>query len=119
MVVKPVFIATVISNEERGEISELETTSKEEIASPDKNRYRNDELVVCKVFINQTQNFNNVLETAWNFYIGGYQPAQKWLKDRKGRTLEFYDILHYQRIIVALKRTSEVMVEIDQVMGEF
>ncbi|WP_183576547.1 type ISP restriction/modification enzyme [Mucilaginibacter sp. X5P1] len=24
-------------------------------------------------------------EIAWLFYIGGYQPAQKWLKDRKGR----------------------------------
>ena len=56
------------------------------------------------------------LSDAWNFYIVGYQPAQKWLKDRKGRTLAFDDILHYQKIIVALKVTSELMVEIDKVM---
>lgn len=62
------------------------------------------------------QYFDNVPEVAWNFYIGGYQPAQKWLKDRKGRVLEFDDILHYQKIIVALQRTSEIMVEIDKVM---
>ena len=44
------------------------------------------------VYINDTQYFANVPEVAWNFYIGGYQPAQKWLKDRKDRTLEFEDI---------------------------
>ena len=38
-----------------------------------------------RVYINATQYFENVPETAWYFYIGGYQPAQKWLKDRKGR----------------------------------
>ncbi len=38
-----------------------------------------------KVYINNEQYFGNVLEISWNFYIGGYQPAQKWLKDRKGR----------------------------------
>ncbi|MFP5080494.1 type ISP restriction/modification enzyme [Pedobacter sp. JCM 36344] len=70
-----------------------------------------------KVFINETQYFDNVPEVAWNFYIGGYQPAQKWLKDRKGRVLEFDDILHYQKIIVALNRTNELMIEIDKVIG--
>ena len=40
-----------------------------------------------KVQINQTQYFIDVPEVAWNFHIGGYQPAQKWLKDRKNRTL--------------------------------
>lgn len=38
-----------------------------------------------KVFINKDQYFDVVPEVAWSFYIGGYQPAQKWLKDRKGR----------------------------------
>lgn len=69
-----------------------------------------------KVYINDIQYFANVPEVAWNFYIGGYQPAQKWLKDRKGRTLGFDDILHYQKIIVALSRTAEIMIEIDKVM---
>jgi len=66
-----------------------------------------------KVFINDTQYFDNVPEIAWNFFIGGYQPAQKWLKDRKGRKLEFDDILHYQKIIVALTETDRIMKEID------
>lgn len=66
-----------------------------------------------KVLINETQYFDSVPEIAWNFYIGGYQPAQKWLKDRKGRTLEFDDILHYQKIIVALNETDRLMKDID------
>jgi len=52
---------------------------------------------------------------AWNFYIGGYQPAQKWLKDRVGRVLDFDDILHYQKIIVALSETDWIMQEIDKI----
>ncbi|MDR0207515.1 MAG: hypothetical protein LBI45_09710 [Bacteroidales bacterium] len=66
-----------------------------------------------KVYINDTQYFDHVPSKAWSFYIGGYQPAQKWLKDRKGRTLEYEDILHYQRIIRVLKETGEIMREID------
>ena len=66
-----------------------------------------------KVYINETQYFDNVPEVAWNFYIGGYQPAQKWLKDRRERKLEFDDILHYQKIIVALSETDRLMREID------
>jgi len=54
-----------------------------------------------KVWINSTQYFDEVPQIAWDFYIGGYQPAQKWLKDRKGRKLNFEDIQHYQKIIVA------------------
>lgn len=68
-----------------------------------------------KVYINETQYFDNVPEVAWNFFIGGYQPAQKWLKDRKERKLEFDDILHYQKIIVALTETDRLMKEIDKI----
>ena len=68
-----------------------------------------------KVYINETQYFENVTEVAWNFYIGGYQPAQKWLKDRKDRKLEFDDIAHYQKIIVALSETDRIMKEIDKI----
>ena len=67
------------------------------------------------VYINDTQYFANVPEVAWNFYIGGYQPAQKWLKDRKDRELGFEDILHYQKIIVALSETDRIMKEIDKI----
>ena len=62
-----------------------------------------------RVYINATQYFANVPRTAWEFYIGGYQPAQKWLKDRKGRTLSFDDIEHYRRIISVLMETKSLM----------
>lgn len=68
-----------------------------------------------RVWINNEQYFDNIPLTAWEFYIGGYQPAQKWLKDRKERTLEFDDILHYQKIIVALCETDRIMKEIDKI----
>ncbi len=66
-----------------------------------------------RIWINDEQYFDNIPLIAWEFYIGGYQPAQKWLKDRQGRTLEFDDILHYQKIIVALTETDRLMKEID------
>lgn len=64
------------------------------------------------VWINRTQGFAAVPPVSWDFYIGGYQPAQKWLKDRKGRTLGFADIQHYQRIIKILSETARIMGEI-------
>lgn len=65
------------------------------------------------IWINETQCFEGVPTEAWNFYIGGYQPAQKWLKDRKGRVLSFDDIEHYRKIISVLVETSRIMKEID------
>lgn len=58
---------------------------------------------------------DNVPQVAWEFYIGGYQPAQKWLKDRKDRKLDFDDILHYQKIIVALTETERLMRAVDEI----
>lgn len=62
-----------------------------------------------KVWINEKQYFGNVPEIVWNFFIGGYQPAQKWLKDRKGRTMSFDDIKHYLHIVHALTETIKLM----------
>ncbi len=69
-----------------------------------------------KVWINDKQFFENVPLQAWEFYIGGYQPAQKWLKDRKGRELSFDDIRHYQKIIVALTETQRLMLAVDKIL---
>ena len=68
-----------------------------------------------KVYINKTQHFAEVPQTAWEFYIGGYQPAQKYLKDRRDRALTWDEIAHYQKIIVALVETAKVMKQIDAV----
>ena len=61
-----------------------------------------------RVYINATQYFDNVPVEAWEQPIGGYRPAEKWLKDRKGRVLTQNDLKHYQRIILALMKTAEV-----------
>ena len=70
-----------------------------------------------RVYINSEQYFEGVPESAWNFYIGGYQPAQKWLKDRKGMTLSFDDVRHYQRIIYVLCETDRLMEKIDATLS--
>ena len=62
-----------------------------------------------RVYINATQYFDNVPVEAWEQPIGGYRPAEKWLKDRKGRILTQNDLKHYQRIILALAKTREIM----------
>jgi predicted helicase len=69
-----------------------------------------------KVYINAEQYFEGVPAEVWNFYIGGYQVAHKWLKDRKGRELSFDDILHYQKIIVSLSETIRLMKEVDKII---
>jgi len=70
---------------------------------------------VGRVHINDTQYFGAVPQTAWNFPIGGYLPAQKYLKDRRGRALTWDEINHYQKIIVALVETARVMKQIEAV----
>ncbi|MBY5930227.1 N-6 DNA methylase [Halomonas sp. DP8Y7-3] len=70
-----------------------------------------------KVWINKNQYFADVPEISWNIYIGGYQPAQKWLKDRKGRSLSFDDVKHYQRIIKVLSETDRIMADITMTLN--
>lgn len=66
-----------------------------------------------KVHINPNQYFESVPQTAWEFHIGGYQPAQKWLKDRRGRTLSWEDVGHYQKIVKILIESDRIMREIN------
>ncbi|MDR0610517.1 MAG: N-6 DNA methylase [Planctomycetaceae bacterium] len=68
-----------------------------------------------QIWINNIQYFDNVPIETWEFYIGGYQPAQKWLKDRRERTLNFQDIQHYQKIITALDQTSKIQKKINMI----
>ena len=66
----------------------------------------------------QTIGFRGVLEPVWSFHIGGYQVCEKWLKDRKGRTLTKVDIAHYAKIVVALSETIRLMKEIDALIEQ-
>jgi hypothetical protein len=70
-----------------------------------------------KVWINATQYFDAAPPVSWTFYIGGYQPAQKWLKDRKGRQLSFEDVKHYQSILKILSETDRIMQTITMELG--
>ena len=70
---------------------------------------------IGKVWINDEQYFDNMPLIAWEFYIGGYQPAQKWLKDRRERSLDHNDVAHYMNIIAALSLTDSLMQQIDAI----
>ena len=70
------------------------------------------------VWINREQYFESVEPEIWASTIGGYRPAEKWLKDRKRRTLSEDDIDHYRKIVAALAETRRLMAEIDEVIGK-
>jgi predicted helicase len=72
-----------------------------------------------QIWINSQQYFDQVPQQIWNFYIGGYQVCQKWLKDRKGRQLNFDDINHYQNIISIISETIKIMENIDQIIENY
>ncbi len=78
-------------------------------------KFSDSEVVINK----KGDKFTGVPENVWNFHVGGYQVCQKWLKDRKGRTLSEGDITHYQRILVALQETIRLMQQIDEAIPEF
>jgi hypothetical protein len=67
-----------------------------------------------RVYINKEQYFEGVPPEVWEFHVGGYQVCEKWLKDRRGRTLSFEDLTHYQKVVVALHETIRLMAEIDR-----
>ena len=69
-------------------------------------------LFVCR----KQQYFEGVSPEVREFHIGGYQVCQKWLKDRKGKTLTYDELTHYQKVIVALKDTIRLMAEIDELI---
>jgi hypothetical protein len=72
-----------------------------------------------RVYVNSEQYFDGVKPEWWGFHIGGYQVLQKWLKDRKGRRLSNEDIVHYQRVVVAIKETIRLMFEIDKAIPKW
>lgn len=71
-----------------------------------------------KVYINKTSYFSFVSQITWEQIIGGYQPCQRWLKERKGRVLSQDDIHYYASIINSLNNTQKIMVSIDEITRE-
>jgi predicted helicase len=72
-------------------------------------KYENGNVVINK----QKDGFMDIPGAVWNFHVGGYQVCHKWLKDRKGRTLSQDDIRHYQKIVIALGQSIDLMKQID------
>jgi predicted helicase len=72
-----------------------------------------------RVWINATQYFAGTPREAWEYYVGGFQVCDKWLKDRKGRELTYDDVQHWQRIVVALVETMRLTREIDALIPKW
>jgi hypothetical protein len=66
-----------------------------------------------RVYINKDQYFEGVAPEVWGFHVGGYQVCEKWLKDRRGRSLDIDGLTHYQKVVAALAETIRLMAEID------
>ena len=71
-----------------------------------------------RVYINQHQYFEGILENIWQYRIGGYQVLSKWLKDRKGKILSVDDVKHYCRIATAVEKTIGIQKNIDKIYRE-
>lgn len=74
----------------------------------DKLEYKEDQ-----VWINSEQYFGGVPSNVWDYEIGSYRPAQKWLKDRIGRKLNDGDITHYQRLVQAISESLTIVSKLD------
>jgi len=71
-----------------------------------------------KIYINDEQFFGNVTENVWNFYIGGYQPLQKYLKERKNRILTNEESDCFEQMIVSISETISTMDKIENLFSE-
>jgi hypothetical protein len=84
-----------------------------------------DDVSTDRVYISQYyqfkgdgQYFAGITPEVWNFHIGGYQVCEKWLKDRRGRKLEYDDIEHYRKVVRAIERTIELMRDVDKAIDD-
>lgn len=69
--------------------------------------------IAGRVYINADQYIDGVPEDVWEFRVGGFQVAHKWLNERAERTLSFDDLTHYQNVLQAIARTIELQADID------
>ena len=71
--------------------------------------FKEEEDGLGKLYINEKQYFDKVPTDVWNAVIAGYQTLDKWIKDRTNKHLTNEEILHLQKMIVAIKRTIEIL----------
>ncbi len=67
-----------------------------------------------RIYINHAQYFEGITKDVWEYQIGGYQVCDKWLKDRRGRSLSLDEIKHYCNIVTSIQKTIKIQKEIDE-----
>ncbi|MDD9816343.1 MAG: N-6 DNA methylase [Gammaproteobacteria bacterium] len=72
-----------------------------------------------RVYINKTQFFAGVPKDDWDFFIGGYQVLDKWLKSRMNRVLSAEEVKHYQRLVAVIQKTRQLMKKVDEAIGKW
>lgn len=70
------------------------------------------------LYINNDQYFEGISSEVWEYQIGGYQVCDKWLKDRRGKSLSVEDTKHYCKVVTALKKTIEIQTKIDSIYAD-
>ncbi len=63
------------------------------------------------VYINKIDSFENIEADIWNYTMCGYQPMQKWLKDRRGCDLTEAEVINFRQMQEAIEETIEIMDE--------
>ena len=110
----PVLSDTPLSKGGRGDLQIIDKGG-EFVVDAGHPKYSDGEVIINK----KGDRFTGVPQSVWEFYVGGYQVCHKWLKDRKGRQLSPEDLNHYQKIIVALSETMQIMKAIDAAIPSF
>lgn len=74
--------------------------------------------VNCQVIINEKQYFSKVSSDVWNYEIGGYKVAKRWLEQRNGRRLSYDEQLFFMTMISIIEKTIELQKELDSLFPE-
>lgn len=65
-----------------------------------------------KVYINKNTAITGFTDEIWNFYIGGYQVLDKWLKSHKGETLDLEKFNHIKKVAAIIEETIKIQKEL-------
>jgi predicted helicase len=113
---------------EKGErLVELHLLKSKKLAKPISKCEGSDHLRVDKVTYNENKAcvhinpekwFTGIPSEVWEYHIGGYQVAEKWLKDRKGRELSSEEVAHYARVVTAIAETISIQETLDELFKE-
>jgi hypothetical protein len=72
----------------------------------------------ARVHINPEKWFSGIVPEVWEYHIGGYQVAEKWLKDRRGKGLSSEEVTHYAKVVTAIAETINIQETLDELFKE-